>query len=93
MGREAGGGALWMIDKGCFGHSQEVVGSASCHMGLAAAGGGVKLQAAEAEEFCYSSLLPLYFFPRVNNVECGYTMFLESLLAINITEPHCSAAS
>lgn len=38
-----------MIDRDGFGHSQEVVRSASGHMGLAAAGGGVKLKAEEAE--------------------------------------------
>lgn len=34
-----------MIDRGGVGHSQEVVRSASGHVGLAAAGGGVKLKA------------------------------------------------
>lgn len=53
-GGEAGGGALWMIDRDGFGHSQEVVRSASGHMGLAAAGGGIKLQAAKTEKVCYS---------------------------------------
>lgn len=48
-----GGGALWVIDRHGFGHSQEVVRSASGHMGLAAAGGGVKLKAEEAEKVCY----------------------------------------
>lgn len=38
-----------MIDRDGFGHSQEVVRSASGHMGLAAAGGGVKLKAEEAK--------------------------------------------
>lgn len=36
--------------RGCFGHSQEVVGSASGHMGLTTARGGVKLKAEETEE-------------------------------------------
>lgn len=53
-GGEAGGGALWMTDRDGFGHSQEVVRSASGHMRLAAAGSGVKLQAAETEKVCYS---------------------------------------
>lgn len=39
-----------MIDRDGFGHSQEVVGSASGHVGLAAAGGGVKLKAEEEAE-------------------------------------------
>lgn len=39
------GGASWMVDRDGFGHSQEVVGSASGHVGLATAGGGVKLKA------------------------------------------------
>lgn len=50
MGGGAGGGALWMIDRDGFGHSQEVVRSASGHMGLAAAGGGIKLKAEEEEK-------------------------------------------
>lgn len=50
MGGGAGGGALWMIDRDGFGHSQEVVRSASGHMGLAAAGGGIKLKAGEEEK-------------------------------------------
>lgn len=47
-GEEWGGGAdraFWVIDRGSFGHSQEVVRSASGHVGLAAAGGGIKLKA------------------------------------------------
>ena len=44
-----GGGASWMIDRDGFGHSQEVVRSASGHVGLATTGGGVKLKAEEAE--------------------------------------------
>lgn len=50
MGGGAGGGALWMIDRDGFGHSQEVVRSASGHMGLAAAGGRIKLKAEEEEK-------------------------------------------
>lgn len=42
-----------MIDRDGFGHSQEVVRSASGHMGLATAGGGVKLKAGETERVCY----------------------------------------
>lgn len=38
-----------MIDRDGFGHSQEVVRSASGHMGLAAAWGGVKLKAEGGE--------------------------------------------
>lgn len=37
-----------MIDRDRFGHSQKVIRSASGHMGLATAGGGVKLKAEEA---------------------------------------------
>lgn len=39
-----------MIDKGGCGHSQEVVRSASGHMGLAAARGGIKLKAGRGRE-------------------------------------------
>lgn len=39
-----------MIDKGGFGHSQEVVRSASGHMGLATARGGIKLKARRGKE-------------------------------------------
>ena len=39
------GVALWMIDRDGFGHSQEVVRSASGHMGLTTARGRVKLKA------------------------------------------------
>lgn len=39
-----------MIDKGGFGHSQEVVRSASGHMGLAAARGRIKLKAGIGKE-------------------------------------------
>lgn len=44
------GEASWMIDRCGFGHSQEVVRSASGHMGLAAAWGGVELKAEEEEK-------------------------------------------
>lgn len=60
-GRVVGGGALWMIDRGGFGHSQEVVRSASGHMGLATAGGGVKLKAEKAKKVCYQHHLVMYF--------------------------------
>lgn len=39
-----------MIDKGGFGHSQEVVRSASGHMGLTTARGGIKLKAGRGKE-------------------------------------------
>lgn len=42
-----------MIDRDDFGHSQEVVGSASGHVGLPAAGGGVKLKTVETEKVRY----------------------------------------
>ena len=42
-----------MIDRDGFGHSQEVVRSASGHVGLATAGGGVKLKTVETEKDCY----------------------------------------
>lgn len=64
-------------------------------MGLAAAGGGVKLQAAEAEKFSYSSSFSR-LFPTVNGVECGRRMFLQvSPLAVNITKAHlyCSSST
>lgn len=48
--RGVGGGAWWMTDRDGFGHSQEVVWSASGHMGLAAARGGVKLKAGGGRE-------------------------------------------
>lgn len=48
MGR--GGWSFVDDGRGCFGHSQEVVGSASGHMGFTAARGGVKLKAEETEE-------------------------------------------
>lgn len=48
--RGVGGGAWWMTDRDGFGHSQEVVWSASGHMGLAAARGGVKLKAGGERE-------------------------------------------
>ena len=40
-----------MIDRDDFGHSQEVVRSASGHMGFAAAGGRVELKAEKTERF------------------------------------------
>lgn len=39
-----------MIDRGGVGHSQEVVRSASGHVGLAAAGGGIKLKAGRGKK-------------------------------------------
>lgn len=37
--------------QGCSGHSQEVVRSASGHVGLTATGGGIKLKAGKGRRF------------------------------------------
>lgn len=47
--RVVGGGALWMNDTDGFGHSQEVVRSASGHVRLAAAGRRIKLKAVDTQ--------------------------------------------
>lgn len=46
-----------MTDRDGAGHSQEVVRSASGHVRLATAGGGVKLQAVERDRFVSDNFL------------------------------------
>lgn len=62
-----------MIDKGGFGHSQEVVRSASGHMGLATARGGIKLKARRGKEKKVRQA--------VSSVQKEYTNFVAEELA------------
>lgn len=59
-----------MIDRDGFGHSQEVVRSASGHVGLAAAGGGIKLKAEEAERVRYRRHQSTSETIQLNTVKC-----------------------